>query len=30
MAGSPRPLSATDVESRLRARFGDDILEVAE
>ena len=30
MAGSPLPLSTPDVESRLRARFGDDILEVAE
>jgi NADH-quinone oxidoreductase subunit C len=30
VAGSPRPLSAPDVESRLRARFGEDILEVAE
>ena len=30
MAGSPRPLSAPDVESRLRARFGEDILEVVE
>jgi NADH-quinone oxidoreductase subunit C len=30
VAGSPRPLSVPDVESRLRARFGDDILEVAE
>jgi NADH:ubiquinone oxidoreductase subunit C len=30
VAGSPRPLSAADVESRLRARFGEDILEVVE
>jgi NADH-quinone oxidoreductase subunit C len=30
VAGSPRPLSTPDVESRLRARFGEDILEVAE
>ena len=30
MAGSPHPLSVPDVESRLRARFGEDILEVAE
>ncbi len=30
MAGSLRPLSAPDVESRLRAHFGDDILEVVE
>jgi NADH-quinone oxidoreductase subunit C len=30
VAGSLRPLSAPDVESRLRAHFGDDILEVVE
>ena len=30
MASSPSPLSAPDVESRLRARFGDDILEFAD
>jgi NADH-quinone oxidoreductase subunit C len=30
VAGSPRPLSAPDVESRLRARFGEDVLDVAE
>jgi NADH-quinone oxidoreductase subunit C len=30
VAGSPLPLSTPDVESRLRARFGDDILEVVE
>ncbi|MDP9327646.1 MAG: NADH-quinone oxidoreductase subunit C [Actinomycetota bacterium] len=30
MADSPHPLPVPDVESRLRARFGDDILEVAE
>jgi NADH-quinone oxidoreductase subunit C len=30
VASSPRRLSAPDVEARLRARFGDDILEVAD
>jgi NADH-quinone oxidoreductase subunit C len=30
VAVSPLPLSTPDVESRLRARFGEDILEVAE
>jgi NADH-quinone oxidoreductase subunit C len=30
VAGSPRPLPAADVESRLRARFGEDVLGFAE